>query len=119
MKLAIVGSRGFNDYSLLQNTIKSLSIDISTIISGGAKGADSLAKQYAIENELELIEFIPDWNKYGLKAGMLRNTDIINEADCVIAFWDSKSIGTKDSIIKAKKSNKLLKVLEYNKTSLF
>lgn len=109
MKLAIVGSRTFNDYEFLKQTVNSLSNikSITHIVSGGANGADTLAEKYCLENELELIIFLPDWKKYGRSAGMIRNKDIINTCDIVIAFWDGKSRGTENSIKLARtKHNK-------------
>ena len=115
MKLAVVGSRGFLDYELFYKILDN--IEITCIVSGGAKGADSLAKEYAIFHNIEYKEFLPDWNRLGKKAGMVRNKDIVDASDKVIAFWNSKSSGTKDSINYALKTNKLLKVIEYNKKS--
>jgi len=110
MKIAIVGSRSFSDYNLLKKSmnsfIKDSSISITHIVSGGAKGADSLAHQYANENNLQMIVFKPDWKKFGKRAGIVRNSDIIENADIILAFWDGLSSGTKNSIDKALKLNK-------------
>jgi len=111
-KIAVVGSRGFNDYSFLERTLAPYSPFI--LVSGGARGADSLAERFADENSLEKIIFKPDWNKYGKRAGFLRNIKIVDESDMVIAFWDGNSPGTKSSIDLAKKGNKELSVIRYN-----
>lgn len=111
-KIAVVGSRGFNDYSLLERTLAPYSPFI--LVSGGARGADRLAERFADENSLEKIIFKPDWNKYGKRAGFLRNIKIVDESDMVIAFWDGNSPGTKSSIDLAKKGNKELSVIRYN-----
>ena len=87
--------------------------NLDVIVSGGAKGADSLARHYAVVNDIELVEFIPDWKKYGRGAGMKRNKDIIENCDYCIAFWDGKSKGTKNSINLAKKSNKGLRIVKH------
>jgi hypothetical protein len=71
------------------------------IVSGGARGADSLARRYAKKYELELVEHLPQWDRYGKAAGPLRNTLIINAADIVFAFWDGRSPGTRDTINQA------------------
>lgn len=115
MKLAIVGSRSFNDYDLMSKTIESLvSINnIECIISGGASGADSLAETFAKLNGIELIVYQAEWDKYGKSAGMIRNADIVNASDGVIAFWDGFSKGTANSISKAEKTNKLIKIIRY------
>ena len=117
MKLAIVGSRGFRDYEFLKTEIIVFafenSIDITEIISGGAKGADRMAEIFAAEKKLPTKIFLPDWDKYGKSAGFRRNELIINEADAVIAFWDGTSRGTLSSINLAKEKNKLLKIVQY------
>jgi len=104
-KLAIVGSRDFEDYETLKDFITStVNLDeYDTVVSGGAKGADLLAEKFADDfNKLKVI-FKPDWSRYGDKAGYLRNTDIIETADECIAFLNRPdSYGTLDSIKKAK-----------------
>ena len=108
MKVAIVGSRTFNDYNFLSRMMDDLDEICSTeeIISGGAKGADSLAEQYAREHNIPITTFIPAWNKYGKGAGMIRNEAIIDATDIVVAFWDGQSPGTKNSIDRALKAKK-------------
>jgi len=113
MKYAIVGSRDFNDYELMKEILDAYT-NIDTIVSGGAKGADSLAHHYAKVNDIYLIEFIPEWDKYGKSAGFKRNKLIIEECDYCIAFWDGKSKGTKSSINLAKKLNKGLRIVKYS-----
>ncbi len=113
MKLAIVGSRTFNDFGLLLDFILeyfwdglNLKFKIEEIMSGGAKGADSLAERFANDYEIKLTVFKPDWHKYGKSAGFKRNQQIINACDMVLAFWDGKSRGTQDTIEKAKRAKK-------------
>lgn len=109
MKLAIVGSRSFMDYKKLKTSIlENYKIEtITKIVSGGAKGADYLAELFATEFSISTEIYIPDWSKFGKSAGMIRNKSIIENCDEVIAFWDGKSKGTKNSIdlcIKLKKN---------------
>lgn len=104
MKYGIVGSRKFNDYEKLKAVLDSYE-DITEIVSGGAKGADGLAKKYAEEKNIPLTEYRPDYKKFGKAAPLKRNTTIIEESDKVIAFWNGKSKGTKDSISKAEERN--------------
>jgi len=115
MKLAVVGSRGFNDYDLLKSKLNAIHLrkPITCIVSGGAKGADSLGEKWAKENGIETLIFIPDWDKYGKKAGFLRNEDIIKNSDAVVAIWDEVSKGTAHSISLAKKYNKSCLVVKY------
>jgi hypothetical protein len=101
MKLAVVGSRDIVDEELIFNSINSVIKDVGgdvTIISGGARGVDSIAVKWAKDNNVPFIEFRADWNKFGKAAGMIRNKDIIRECDTVLAIWDGKSKGTENSI---------------------
>lgn len=115
MKVAIVGSRSFDNMKLLQEKVYELTKGavIEEIISGGAHGADNLARIYAVTHNLPLIEFIPKWQEHGKAAGPIRNKYIVDRADIIIAFWDGISKGTKSSIDLAKKHNKELYVIEY------
>jgi len=109
MKVAVIGSRSFNDYEEVKRILSN--IQITEIISGGAAGADTLGEQYAKENNIPTKIFKPDWEKHGKVAGFLRNTDIVNESELVVAFWDGESKGTKDSISKAYEQNKKVLVI--------
>lgn len=118
MNIAIIGSRNFTDYELMSSTILSYlaknELKKVAIVSGGAKGADTLAEKFAFENHLEITVFKPDWKKFGKRAGFLRNTIIIENADIVFAFWDGISNGTKDSIDKSEKLKKEVIITVFN-----
>jgi len=115
IKLAIVGSRGFDDYDLLKETIhKNYTIDkIGYIVSGGAKGADSLGERFADENDILKEIYLPDWKKYGRGAGFIRNKDIVDACDDIILFWDGSSKGTMNSMKHAQKLGKHIHLIEY------
>ena len=117
INIAVIGSRSFNDYELLQKHMQQFS-DIAAIVSGGAIGADSLAERYAAENSIQMIVFKPDYEKHGRAAPFVRNTAIIEASDVVIAFWDGKSTGTLDSIKKARKLGKPVTIVEYLRQEL-
>ena len=110
MRAAIVGSRDFNDYNMLVEYIYNICIEnnysITEIVSGGARGADKLGEQFANNYNLKLTVFKADWNKYGKRAGFVRNVDIINNCDICFAFWDGESHGTKHDIDLCKDYNK-------------
>lgn len=108
MKLAVVGSRTFNDYDILKNKLIQINerVPITLIISGGAYGADKMAERWAAENNIKTLIFLPDWQKYGKSAGFIRNEDIIKNCDVAVAFWDGKSRGTLSSINLANKYKK-------------
>lgn len=109
MNVAIVGSRNFYDYLLLQQVIDDFCLknQVAKLISGGAPGADRLAERYAAEHKLEIEVLRPNW-KTGRGAGLARNTDIVAKADVVITFWDGISPGTRDTIRKATKAGKVI-----------
>jgi hypothetical protein len=113
MRVAVIGSRGFADYDRMVKTLNN--IKITEIVSGGAKGADSLGEKYANEKEIPTNIFLPDWEQFGKNAGFLRNVDIIENCDLVVAFWDSESKGTLHSINLAKEKNKRVLIIEYTK----
>lgn len=113
-RIAIIGSRQFHDYNFVEHAVLSqISIDdIACIISGDAKGVDTLARKFAEKHRLEMIEFPADWETHGKQAGYLRNTTIVENADMIFAFPKGVSNGTRDSILKARKMNKILYVYE-------
>ena len=106
MKTAVIGSRGLK----VSNLEKYLPQETTEIISGGAKGIDTCAKEYAIANNIKLTEFLPEYEKYGKSAPLKRNITIIENADIVLAFWDGKSSGTKFVIEKCREFGKEIKV---------
>ena len=77
-----------------------------TIISGGARGADTLAEWFARDYNYATKIFHAEWDKYGRSAGYRRNVDIINNCNILVAFWDGTSRGTKHSIDIAKEQGK-------------
>ena len=111
ISLGVVGSRTFvgdNCYDKLKETLTIVQqqCTIKQIVSGGAVGADSYARKFALETGIPILELKPDWSRFGKAAGMLRNTDIVRESDVLIAFWDGESRGTLDSINKAEQMGK-------------
>jgi hypothetical protein len=113
--LAIVGSRGFTNYKLLCRTVNEIrmKLNITCIVSGGAKGADKLGEKYAKEHGIKMVTMSPDWKLHKKKAGIIRNQDIVNAADYVLCFWDSQSPGTRNTIERTRKTNKMLKIVRY------
>jgi len=91
MRVAVIGSRGL----CVPNLEKYLPEDVTEIVSGGARGVDTSAKEYALAHGLRLTEFLPEYDKFGRGAPLKRNITIIENADLVLAFWDGKSHGTK------------------------
>lgn len=105
MKTAIIGSRNLNvDIS------KYIPEETTIIISGGAKGIDTLASEYAYINNIPIIIFKPEYSKYGKFAPLARNKLIVEEADFIVAIWDGQSRGTLFTINYAKKLGKPIKI---------
>lgn len=113
MRVAIVGSRTFNDYDKLsQFMFKFFPRDeISQVISGGAQGTDQLAERFADAEGIEKLIFPADWDKYGKSAGPRRNAQIVEAADVVVIFWDLKSPGSKNCMDQALKAGKPVMVV--------
>lgn len=101
MKVAVIGSRGLH----VDHLEDYLPEGVTEIVSGGARGIDACAKDYALRHGLKLTEFLPEYEKYGRGAPLRRNITIIEYADFVLAFWDGKSRGTKYVIDNCKKRN--------------
>ena len=101
MKVAVIGSRNLR----VDDLGEYLPEGVTEIVSGGARGIDTCARNYALAHGLKLTEFLPEYEKYGRGAPLRRNITIIEYADFVLAFWDGKSRGTKYVIDNCKKRN--------------
>ena len=115
MKVIIAGSRGFSDFSLLFSKCEEIlenQIDIE-IVSGTAKGADKLGEHYASLKGYSVARFPADWSK-GRSAGFIRNAEMANYSDCLIAFWDGESKGTKHMIDLAQTKGLKIHVINTN-----
>lgn len=111
MKVAVIGSRGLN----VNDLERYLPEDVTEIISGGARGIDTSARNYALAHNIKLTEFLPQYDIYGKGAPLVRNIEIIKHADIVLAFWDGTSHGTKYTIDNCKKLGVPVKVFISNK----
>lgn len=138
MKIIIAGSRSITDWNFvhecIEDTILKLHFErfstikiasqkellkrinegvkiITEVISGGANGVDKLGEKWAKEQNIPIKRFPANWDKYGRKAGYLRNVEMAEYSDALIAVYDGKSKGTKHMIDIAKK--KRLKVFIY------
>ena len=129
LRIIIAGSRDFNDYELLKKsaieiiTKKTMLPDLTRIVSGGARGADTLGERFANEMGLEISRFIPDWDGLGKRAGYVRNAEMAKFAveddndGMLIAFWDGKSRETKHMIDLAKRYGLEVHVVNYREMS--
>jgi hypothetical protein len=115
-RIGVVGSRTFKDYELLQETLKPYLPFV--FVSGGAVGADKCGEQFARENDLSCEIYKPDWKQYGKRAGFIRNETIVQKSELIIAFWDGKSKGTRNTISLAKKYNVPVRVVYFGLANL-
>jgi len=125
MKVAIVGDREVTDYSIVQKAVEQSGFDITEVVSGGAKGVDSLAERWARDHNVPCKVFEADWNnlrapgavikvnkwrkKYNANAGFQRNQNIVDYAEAVIAIQpNGPTSGTQDTVRRTKKAKKPL-----------
>ncbi len=108
MKIAVIGSRNL----IVKDLGRYLPENVTEIVSGGARGIDACAREYAKAHGIKLTEFLPEYEKYGRSAPLKRNLQIIDYADLVLAFWDGHSRGTKFVIDNCKKKNKKVTVIK-------
>jgi len=123
-KVIIAGSRGFSNYKLLREQCnKFLREKRKTsniiVVSGNARGADTLGEKYAQDEGFTLEIYPAQWKKFGKRAGYRRNEQMAEVADALIAFWDGSSKGTKHMIDIMNEKKLLVRVVQYetnNKT---
>ena len=109
MKLAVIGSRSLTNVSL----DKYVGEEVTEIVSGGAKGIDTCASEYAKNNGIRLTEFLPEYSRYRRGAPIVRNKKIVDYADKIIVFWDGRSRGTLSVIKYAERVGKKLEIILY------
>lgn len=119
MKTIIAGSRDFNDYELLCAVIESCPWEITAVVCGKARGADSLGEDYANNNNIPVLPFPANWKLYGNGAGPIRNQEMADNADALIALWDGVSRGTKDMISRARRAGHKIMIYNYVTGKLF
>lgn len=114
-RVIIAGSRSFSDYTFLQAVCDNLlarkkHTHTIVIVSGTARGTDTLGEQYARERGYVVKRFPADWQQYGKAAGPIRNRQMTDNADALIAFWDGQSKGTQNMIIEGKKKGLVVRI---------
>jgi hypothetical protein len=129
MIVAIVGDREVTDYSLVDKAIEQSGFEVTEVVSGGARGVDSLAERWARDHNIPCKVFKADWNnlrapgavikvnkwrkKYNANAGFARNQDIVDYAEAVIAIQpNGPTSGTQDTVRRTKKAKKPLHYYE-------
>lgn len=124
VRIMVAGGRDFNDYALLKYALKKYIdgldiVDLSqiSIVSGAARGADTLGEHFAYDYGIDIRRFPAKWDEFGKSAGIIRNCEMANYAGqatgVLFAFWDGKSRGTKHMIEVAKKRGLDVHIVEY------
>lgn len=110
MRTIVAGSRGFSDYGRLVAALDMR--EISVVLSGTARGADRLGERYASERGIAVERYPAQWDVYGKRAGYLRNQEMAERADALVAFWDGVSPGTRHMIDLARRQGLRVWVVE-------
>jgi hypothetical protein len=98
MKVVICGSRNLQNYQLVEEAVTRSGFEISIVLSGGSRGVDRIGIAFARNHHHPVQVFMPEWERLGKRAGMVRNREMAQAAEAVIAIWDGKSRGTRNMI---------------------
>lgn len=118
MKVIIAGSRSIESLSAVNEAMALadlFGIVPTEVFSGKAPGVDTLGEQWAADHGIPVRPFPARWRVHGVynpRAGHLRNTDMANHADALVAIWDGQSDGTRDMITKAERRKLLVYVYQ-------
>ncbi len=120
MRCIIAGGRDFNDYERLKKVMDNCPYEITEVVCGKARGADSLGEKWALERGVHVEYFVPDWEGLGKRAGFVRNNNMAEYAcdsgenkGLLVAFWDKKSKGTEHMIDLASNYGMIVKIVKY------
>jgi hypothetical protein len=118
MRIIIAGTRTFNDFEFLKSEMAKFRASLQKespleVVSGCAKGADTLGESWASQEGLKIHRYPADWNKNGKAAGPLRNVQMADNAEACVIFWDGKSSGSKHMIATAIAKGLITKVVRY------
>lgn len=114
MRVIIAGSRTGFRYSDVERVMSKVPFEVTTVVSGGARGVDEFGKIWAMRQGIPIAEYIADWGKYGKAAGMYRNLEMAESADALVAIWDGVSKGTAHMIQTARRRGMQVQVFEIN-----
>jgi hypothetical protein len=115
-RVIIAGGRDYNNYAELERKMDKLLSNIKddiVIVCGMARGADTLGEQYGKQRGYKINYFPADWKTFGKSAGYIRNQEMAENADALVAFWDGKSRGTANMIDIAQRFNLRVRVIRY------
>lgn len=113
MKVIIAGSRTIQDYRIVKTAIERSGFKITEVVSGTARGVDVLGERWAMDHNLPIKQFPADWDGNGRGAGYIRNMEMADYADALIAVWNGRSKGTQHMIATARKKDMEVFCFEY------
>lgn len=102
MKVIIAGSRTITNQAAVDLAMELSGFQVTTVLSGTAKGVDLLGEAWAESRRIPIDRYPADWKQYGKRAGFLRNQEMAEDADALVAVWDGESKGTKHMIAIAR-----------------
>lgn len=114
MKLIVSGCRSYTDYREAEMHLDKFFWEFpecTTIISGGASGADSLGERYAKERGMSLEVYRARWGTYGSSAGPIRNRKMAERGTHLLCFWDGESRGTANMLKNAREKRLWVRVV--------
>lgn len=103
MRVIIAGPRTLHTYETVAKAVRASKFEITRVVSGGARGADTLGERWAGNNEIPVSRFLPAYERHGIRAPLMRNTQMAEFADALIAVWDGDSRGTGHMIREARR----------------
>lgn len=113
-RVAIVGSRRWPDPAVVRSAVRSF-VDAlpagTVVVSGGAAGVDTWAEQAARRRGLAVVVIRADWRRLGRRAGYVRNAEVVERSDRVVAFWDGVSPGTGHTVRIARRRGRSVQVV--------
>ena len=98
MRVIVAGSRDITSYDVVAKAIELSGFEITTVLSGTARGVDTLGEAWVLRNGIPIEYFSADWDRLGNRAGMVRNAQMADKAEALIAVWDGASKGTHNMI---------------------
>ena len=101
-------------YGVLLKAIEESKLTITTVLSGGARGVDSLGEKWAEHRKLSLERYPADWASYGLAAGPLRNQAMVDKAEQALLVWNGFSSGTRDLLQRVQRKGLPVFVFYYD-----
>lgn len=111
MKTIIAGSRDITDIKVVEEVMQDLDWEVTENVCGLARGVDMLGAQWAYSKKIRTVAFPADWDKYGRRAGHVRNREMAEYAEALVAIWDGESAGTRNMISEARRLDLKVKVV--------